>query len=1516
MSNYTIEVTENVVNLDVLKDHDVIIEIKSSDNFITFDTPSGYPILFTSGTLPVSRVGSGYLIENLTSGNTIVRTFGNQLVSGIKTFNDNVIISGYLSTRSEASNIGASHFPVFISDPSTFSRSVFTRTLSQVKSDLGLNNVQDVALSGVNFFAGSGLVGGGNLSSSRSFDIGQGDGLIVSADSISLDPTVVRTTGNQIIIGQKAFTSPAIFNSGTFTSLRVGVTGVSLSGHIHIVSDVTGLQAALDSKQPSGNYVTGSHTHTSSSITDFNTSVDSRIINANLQPSGNYSSVGHTHAISDIISLQTALDGKQASGNYATSSHTHTSSNITDFNTSVSGLVNGIYAPLNSPSFSGVPLTPTATAGTNSTQIASTAFVRTEISNLVASAPLALDTLNELATALGNDANFSTTVTNNLAGKANLSGATFTGSVSGPSGNFTSLKVNNVDVSANGHTHTASNITDFNTSVDSRITNANLQPSGNYSVVGHTHTSSNITDFNSSVSGLVNVKNITAGNYINVSSTTGNYTLAVTGLQPSGNYSLIGHSHTVSDITNFNSAVSGLLPISGIIAGYDILVTNNSGIYTIASSNLVHVDSKQPQGFINRTDSRISVSGNIFRIEPTGSSYSYYNQGIKVIKTSGDSLTIPNLTQINYIHFDTINNQLSNKTTSFDFSSDIPIAYVAWNSGVGPSGQMTFFAEERHGIVMDTSTHKWIHNTFGAQYVDGLSIGSYVLGGNGSNNSHATISIGNGTLYQEDIEINITDSSSTDPFCQELSPIAQIPVYYHEGSTGQWVKNAATNYPVKYGANGPQYNSFGGGTWTIPDVSPGGQTRYFAVWILATNQIDDPIISIMGQRIDGNQGSAENNNLWSDVNLTNLPISEVKPLYRLIFAGDRDYTNVPKCSLHSILDIRVSVISTIAGVSQNDHGSLFGLGDDDHSQYLHVDNARTVNAVHDFVNGLNVNGTGVSISGHTHTASNITNFNSSVSGLLPVGTTNYLSKFGTGGSGLSNSLVFDNGTNVGIGTTTPSGQLHVIGTGIFSSGLSVGANTTTVNATTYNSLFNGNICVGSGDAVRTISIFGNNSTKSMILKSHGGNSYVTYGVGSQNLGLGDSDVGGNAFLNINHYAGSTPGSGTGHKFHTKSPGFGGYYDVIINSSGWMGIGSGIIPQAALHVIGTGIFSSGIGVGINTPLDLIHVSGSSANAQGIRIDNGDGQGGSIQADNGALYFKSSTATAFRVQAAKIRLGDGATSTAIELTSNGSISQDGNGGGLTFSGTTAQFSNGINVTNSGIFGSVGIGTTTPSKKLDVIGDARVSGVLNLVNTSDSTDRSIAVTSNNMTFAGVHGIFEYSVGLRGSRGSACGLESNATNGYLALAAGGSEKVRIATDGKVGIGTTTPSSQLHVIGSGVISSGLIVNGNLTFDSFTESVVAIGNSSTSKTIDLTSGTVQTCTLTGNCTFTMPTATAGKSFTLFLNSGAGNYTATFTGVRWADSAIPTATIIASKVDIYSFISDGTYWYGSFSQNYG
>lgn len=107
----------------------------------------------------------------------------------------------------------------------------------------------------------------------------------------------------------------------------------------------------------------------------------------------------------------------------------------------------------------------------------------------------------------------------------------------------------------------------------------------------------------------------------------------------------------------------------------------------------------------------------------------------------------------------------------------------------------------------------------------------------------------------------------------------------------------------------------------------------------------------------------------------------------------------------------------------------------------------------------------------------------------------------------------------------------------------------------------------------------------------------------------------------------------------------------------------------------------------------------------------------------------------------------------------------------------------------------------------------------------------------------------------------------------------------------------------------------NPTVNNYTEGVVAIGNTGTSKTIDLTSGTVQTATLTGNCTFTMPTATAGKSLTLLLKTGAGSFTATFTGVKWGTAGAPTITTAASKMDVLTFFADGTNWYGSAVQGY-
>lgn len=154
-------------------------------------------------------------------------------------------------------------------------------------------------------------------------------------------------------------------------------------------------------------------------------------------------------------------------------------------------------------------------------------------------------------------------------------------------------------------------------------------------------------------------------------------------------------------------------------------------------------------------------------------------------------------------------------------------------------------------------------------------------------------------------------------------------------------------------------------------------------------------------------------------------------------------------------------------------------------------------------------------------------------------------------------------------------------------------------------------------------------------------------------------------------------------------------------------------------------------------------------------------------------------------------------------------------------------------------------------------------------------------------------------------------------------------------GTGTTTVTGLLKGSGTSAVTaatagtdyvtptgSETLTNKTLTnpsVNNYTEGVVTIGTVTTTNTLSLTNGTVQTATLTAStaCTFTMPTATAGKSFILLLKQAAttGAGTATFTSVKWGTAGAPTITSTAGKMDILTFVSDGTNWYGSIAQGY-
>ena len=168
-----------------------------------------------------------------------------------------------------------------------------------------------------------------------------------------------------------------------------------------------------------------------------NARADARIVNAgsaNWNTAygwGNHASEGYTttdttYSVQDGELSQnnftnadhSKLDGIAASANNYVLPFTNNSAN---WNTAYGwgNHASGGYAPAASPTLTGAPLAPTAAANTNTTQIATTAYVQTEITDLIAGAPGTLDTLNELAAAINDDSNYNSTLTTALATKVN-----------------------------------------------------------------------------------------------------------------------------------------------------------------------------------------------------------------------------------------------------------------------------------------------------------------------------------------------------------------------------------------------------------------------------------------------------------------------------------------------------------------------------------------------------------------------------------------------------------------------------------------------------------------------------------------------------------------------------------------------------------------------------------------------------------------------------------------------------------------------------------------------------------------------------------------------------------------------------------------------------------------------------------------------------------------------------------------------------------------------------------------
>lgn len=227
------------------------------------------------------------------------------------------------------------------------------------------------------------------------------------------------------------------------------------------------------------------------------------------------------------------------------------------------------------------------------------------------------------------------------------------------------------------------------------------------------------------------------------------------------------------------------------------------------------------------------------------------------------------------------------------------------------------------------------------------------------------------------------------------------------------------------------------------------------------------------------------------------------------------------------------------------------------------------------------------------------------------------------------------------------------------------------------------------------------------------------------------------------------------------------------------------------------------------------------------------------------------------------------------------------------TIASFTNAThNHTNA-----AGGGQLNPTTALTTTGTPSASTYLRGDNTWATITTGDASTNTATSVDGEVTLFSGTGGKTLKRATGTGL-ARLTSGVLSIATAGTDYLTPA-------GTETLTNKTLT--------------NPTVNNYTEGVVSIGTVTTASTLDLTNGTVLTATLTAStaCTFTMPTAVAGKSFILMLKQAAstGNGSATFSGVKWNAGGSPTITTAAGKMDIFNFFSDGANWYGSYTQGY-
>jgi hypothetical protein len=171
----------------------------------------------------------------------------------------------------------------------------------------------------------------------------------------------------------------------------------------------------------------------------------------------------------------------------------------------------------------------------------------------------------------------------------------------------------------------------------------------------------------------------------------------------------------------------------------------------------------------------------------------------------------------------------------------------------------------------------------------------------------------------------------------------------------------------------------------------------------------------------------------------------------------------------------------------------------------------------------------------------------------------------------------------------------------------------------------------------------------------------------------------------------------------------------------------------------------------------------------------------------------------------------------------------------------------------------------------------------------------------------------GFQGPAGSGTGngMQGFQGPGFASILSPGPGRVLTST----GSSNTAAVAQTNLTFDGSLLALTASNFQVTSGQSWTTLKPNGNTSTNVTIDLNAGNVQSYTLAANTTFTFNNGKSGGTYIIILTQGASSFTASFASTKWSGGIPPVITTTINAVDVFTFLYDGTNYYGSFLQNY-